>query len=183
MALFVYLQILDCNMSGNKQSVIVEEMLPVNWQSVVDIYVQGFSTKNATFQTEAPTWQEWNKNHSENLRFVALINGVVTGWAALSPVSSRAVYAGVMEVSVYVHEDYRGKGIGNALLERLITESETKNIWTLQSGIFTENNPSIALHQKLGFRKIGYREKVGKMDGVWRDTVLMERRSKIAGQH
>ncbi|NRF41037.1 GNAT family N-acetyltransferase [Pedobacter foliorum] len=168
-------------MNENKPNIIVEGMLPVNWPSVVDIYVQGFSTKKATFQTEAPTWEEWNKSHSEGLRFVAIKNEIITGWAALSPVSSRAVYAGVMEVSVYVHEDYRGMGIGNVLLERLITESETKNIWTLQSGIFPENLGSIALHEKFGFRKIGYREKIGKMYGVWRDTVLMERRSKTVG--
>lgn len=163
-------------------ALIVTEMLPMNWEDVADIYLQGIATKNSTFQTEAPLWEEWNKNHSADLRFVTLINGVVTGWAALSPVSSRCVYAGVMEVSVYVHKDYRGKGIGNALLQRLITESEARNIWTLQSGIFPENLASIALHHKFGFRKIGYREKVGKMDGVWRDTVLMERRSKITGQ-
>lgn len=174
-------QILSNNMNENKLNIIVEEMLPTNWQSVVDIYVHGFSTRNATFQTEAPTWEEWNKNHFEDLRFVATINETITGWAALSPVSSRSVYSGVMEVSVYVHENYRRKGIGNALLDRLITESETKNIWTLQSGIFPENLGSIALHEKFGFRRIGYREKVGKMDGVWRDTVLMERRSKTVG--
>ncbi|WP_214225652.1 GNAT family N-acetyltransferase [Pedobacter sp. B4-66] len=168
-------------MNENKLNIVVEEMLPVNWPSVVVIYVQGFSTKKATFQTEAPTWEEWNKSHSEGLRFVATINEIITGWAALSPVSSRAVYAGVMEVSVYVHEDYRGMGVGNVLLERLITESEAKGIWTLQSGIFPENLGSIALHEKFGFRKIGYREKIGKMDGVWRDTVLMERRSKTVG--
>lgn len=183
MALFVYFHLIDYTMSENKNNLIVRTMLPVNWPSVADIYVQGLSTKNSTFQTEAPTWEEWDRNHSDTLRFVAVINEIVTGWAALSPVSSRPVYAGVMEVSVYVHEDYRGKGIGNTLLQQLITESEAKNIWTLQSGIFPENSPSIALHQRFGFRKIGYREKIGKMDGVWRDTVLMERRSKIAGQH
>jgi len=166
-------------MYENKPNVMVKEMLPVDWPSVVDIYAQGLSTKNATFQTEAPTWEEWNKGHIEGLRFVATINEIVAGWAALSPVSSRPVYSGVMEVSVYIHEDFRGMGIGNFLLQRLITESETKNIWTLQSGIFPENLSSIALHEKLGFRKIGYREKIGKMDGVWRDTVLMERRSEI----
>lgn len=169
-------------MVENTKPLIVTDMLPMNWEDVADIYLQGIATKHSTFQTEVPSWEEWNKNHSAGHRFVTLINGVVTGWAALSPVSSRCVYAGVMEVSVYVHEDYRGKGIGNALLQRLITESEEKNIWTLQSGIFPENLASIALHEKFGFRRIGYREKIGKMDGVWRDTVLMERRSKITGR-
>lgn len=158
------------------------KLLPAHWDDVKTIYLHGIATKQATFQTEAPSWEEWDKGHLTELRYVAIIDSAVAGWAALSPVSSRCVYAGVTEVSVYVHEDYRGKGAGTALLQKLITESEINNIWTLQSGIFPENTASIALHEKLGFRKIGYREKIGKMDGVWRDTVLMERRSKITGQ-
>jgi len=156
-------------------------MLPFHWEAVKDIYLQGIATKNATFQTEAPEWEEWSKSHPENLRFVSHVDEVITGWATLSPVSSRCVYAGVMEVSVYVHKDYRGKGIGHALLERLVNESELKDIWTLQSGIFPENEPSITLHERFGFRKVGYREKIGKMDNIWRDTVLMERRSQTTG--
>lgn len=158
------------------------EMLPIHWEDVSTIYLQGIATKQATFQTEAPTWEDWDKGHLSKLRYVAIIDGTIAGWAALSPVSGRCVYAGVTEVSVYIHEGYRGKGIGKALLQKLITESETGNIWTLQSGIFPENLASIALHEKLGFRKIGYREKIGKMDGIWRDTVVLERRSKITGQ-
>lgn len=160
----------------------INEMVPAHWDAVKDIYQQGIATKNATLQTDAPSWEEWDKSHLSTLRYVLLIDGVVAGWAALTPVSGRCVYAGVTEISVYVHEDYRGKGIGAALLQKLITESEKQNIWTLQSGIFPENLASIALHEKHGFRTIGFREKIGKMDGIWRDVVLMERRSKIIGQ-
>jgi L-amino acid N-acyltransferase YncA len=159
------------------------ELLPSHWEDVKTIYLHGIATKQATFQTEAPSWEEWDKAHLSDLRYVALIGGAVAGWAVLSPVSSRCVYAGVTEVSVYMHEAYRGKGVGTALLKKLISESEANDIWTLQSGIFPENTASIALHEKLGFRTIGYREKVGKLDGEWRDTVLMERRSKITGQN
>lgn len=157
------------------------ELLPSHWEDVKTIYLHGIATKQATFQTEAPTWEEWNTGHLADLRYAAIIDGSVAGWAALTPVSGRCVYAGVTEVSVYIHEAFRGKGVGTALLQKLITDSEAGSIWTLQSGIFPENLASIALHEKLGFRKIGYREKIGKMDGVWRDTVLMERRSKITG--
>ncbi|MCX2584770.1 GNAT family N-acetyltransferase [Pedobacter sp. MR22-3] len=158
------------------------ELLPLHWEEVRIIYLQGIATKQATFQTDAPAWEEWDNGHLAGLRYVAIIDGNVAGWAALTSVSGRCVYAGVTEVSVYIHEAFRGKGVGKALLQNLVTESEASNIWTLQSGIFPENTASIALHEKLGFRKIGYREKIGKMDGVWRDTVLMERRSKITGQ-
>ncbi|WP_316826290.1 N-acetyltransferase family protein [Pedobacter miscanthi] len=158
------------------------ELLPLHWEEVRIIYLQGIATKQATFQTDAPAWEEWDNGHLAGLRYVAIIDGNVAGWAASTSVSGRCVYAGVTEVSVYIHEAFRGKGVGKALLQNLVTESEASNIWTLQSGIFPENTASIALHEKLGFRKIGYREKIGKMDGVWRDTVLMERRSKITGQ-
>ncbi len=157
-------------------------MLPIHWEDVRTIYLQGIATKQATFQKEAPTWEEFDQAHLAELRYVAIIGGYVAAWAALSPVSSRRVYAGVAEVSVYVHEAYRRKGVGSVLLQKLINESEANNIWTLQSGIFPNNLASIALHEKHGFRKIGYRERVAQMDGVWRDTLLMERRSKIIGQ-
>jgi len=160
----------------------IVKMLPIHWEDVRTIYLQGIATKQATFQKEAPTWEEFDQAHLAELRYVSIIDGNVAGWAALSPVSSRKVYAGVAEVSVYVHEAYRGKGVGGVLLQKLITESEANTIWTLQSGIFPENLASIALHEKHGFRKIGYRERVAKMEGVWRDTLLMERRSKITGQ-
>lgn len=167
--------------AANQRMEIIE-LLPLHWEEVRIIYLQGIATKQATFQTDAPAWEEWDNGHLAGLRYVAIIDGNVAGWAALTPVSGRCVYAGVTEVSVYIHEGYLSKGIGRALLQKLVTESEASNIWTLQSGIFPENTASIALHEKLGFRKIGYREKIGKMDGVWRDTVLMERRSKITGQ-
>lgn len=158
------------------------EMLPRHWEDVKSIYLQGIATKQATFQTDAPSWEEWDKTHLPGFRYVAMINGSIAGWAALSPVSGRCVYAGVTEVSVYIHENFRGEGIGKSLLQKLITETEKDNIWTLQAGVFPENLASISLHEKLGFRQVGYREKIGKMDGVWRDTILLERRSKITGQ-
>lgn len=157
-------------------------MVPNHWEAVKEIYLQGIQTKNATLQTGAPSWEEWDKEHLSSLRFVAVIDGMIAGWAALTPVSGRCVYAGVSEVSVYIHEEYRGKQIGAALLDRLINESERQDIWTLQSGIFPENKASIGLHKKLGFRTVGYREKIGKMDGIWRDVMLMERRSSIVGK-
>jgi L-amino acid N-acyltransferase YncA len=154
-------------------------MLPLHWDAVKAIYLQGIATGQATFQTEAPSWEYWDKGHLPQLRYIYLLDDIVAGWAALSPVSGRCVYAGVAEVSVYIHEDYRGKGIGKALLQTLIYESEAQGLWMLQSGIFPENLASVALHEKLGFRQVGYREKIGQMGGIWRDTVLLERRSKI----
>jgi L-amino acid N-acyltransferase YncA len=158
------------------------EMRPDHWNAVSTIYEQGIATKQATFQTESPSWEAWDSGHLSHLRYVAVDLDTIAGWAALSPVSDRCVYAGVTEVSVYINEQYRGRGIGAALLGKLIAESETRNIWTIQAGIFPKNQASIKLHSKFGFRQIGFREKIGKMDGVWRDTVLMERRSKVTGQ-
>ena len=153
-----------------------------DWPSVRAIYVQGIATGQATFETEAPAWEEWNAAHMENCRFVAREAGEIVGWAALSPVSGRCVYGGVAEVSVYVAESARGQGIGKKLLQELIAVSEKAGIWTLQAGIFPENVPSIELHKVCGFREVGYRERIGQMhDGVWRDVVLMERRSKVIG--
>ena len=144
---------------------------------VLSIYLQGIETGNATFQTQAPSWEDWDKGHLEKMRLVATDADTVTGWAALSPVSGRCVYAGVAEVSVYVHSEYRGKKIGKLLLEELIKESESCGIWTLQAGIFPENEASIELHKKCGFRIVGRREKLGQLKGVWRDVMLLERRS------
>lgn len=152
-----------------------------DWPAVRAIYLQGIATGQATFQTEAPSWEDWDRSHLRHSRFLASVDGSVAGWAALSPVSSRCVYAGVAEVSVYVHEDYRGKGVGDLLMDTLIESSEAQGLWTLQSGIFPENEASIRLHEKHGFRKLGYREKVGKHENTWRDTILMERRSKTVG--
>ena len=156
-------------------------MLPQHWEAVKTIYEQGIATGNATFQTTASTYQSWDEGHIKTCRLVATLNNEIVGWAALSAVSSRCVYGGVAEVSVYIATDSRGKSIGSMLLQELIKQSEQNNFWTLQSGIFPENKASIALHEKHGFRILGYREKIGKMDNLWRDTVIMERRSKTVG--
>lgn len=159
----------------------IEFLLDTHWNDVKRIYESGIATGNATFQTSAPEWEEWDSGHTKNCRFVAVDDGAILGWVALSPVSGRCVYAGVAEVSVYVGEKARGKGVGDLLLKKAIEESEKHNFWTLQSGIFPENTASIKLHERNGFRTIGYREKIGQMNGVWRDTILMERRSKTIG--
>ncbi|MEH6308721.1 MULTISPECIES: GNAT family N-acetyltransferase [Olivibacter] len=156
-------------------------MNDTDWPAVRTIYLQGIATGQATFQTEAPSWEDWDGSHLKHSRFIASIDGHIAGWAALSPVSSRCVYAGVAEVSVYIHEDYRGKGVGSFLMNALVESSEKQGLWTLQSGIFPENEASIRLHEKHGFRQLGYREKVGKHGNTWRDTTLMERRSKTIG--
>ncbi len=154
-------------------------LLPVHWESVKQIYEEGIATGNATFQTTAPSWEEWDTAHTAKPRLVAVENNTVLGWAAITPVSGRCVYAGVGEVSVYVSAAARGKGVGKQLLQQLITESEKENFWTLQAGIFPENKASIRLHESTGFRMIGTREKIGKMNGLWRDTVLLEKRSSL----
>ena len=153
-----------------------------DWPAVERIYLEGIATGQATFQTEAPAWADWDKSHLADLRFVAVAEGGdVAGWVALSPVSSRCVYAGVAEVSVYVAANFRGQQVGSTLLTHLITSSEQANIWTLQAGIFPENEASVKLHQKLGFRIVGLRERVAKHHGVWRDVYLLERRSQAVG--
>ncbi len=157
-------------------------MTPADWEAVRAIYVEGLATGNATFERSAPDWTKWDSGHLRVCRLVARGDGGVLGWAALSPVSARAVYAGVAEVSVYVGEEARGRGVGLALLEELVAESDREGIWTLQASIFPENEASIALHRKCGFREVGRREAIGCMDGRWRDTVLMERRSSVVGR-
>jgi L-amino acid N-acyltransferase YncA len=159
----------------------VEAMIPEDWNAVRAIYLEGISTGNATFEKFAPDSQTWDAGHLKGCRFVARIGSEVLGWAALSPVSGRCVYAGVAEVSVYVAERARGRKIGSQLLEALATASEREGIWTLQAGVFPENVPSIELHKRVGFRIVGTREKLGSMDGRWRDVVLLERRSTIVG--
>jgi len=156
-------------------------MLPAHWEEVKRIYEEGIATGNATFQTAAPAWEEWNDAHLQTCRLVATDNNTVIGWAALTPVSGRCVYADVAEVSVYVAAAARSKGIGTLLLHALIDASEKNNLWTLQAGIFPENKSSIKIHEANGFRVIGTRERIGKMNGTWRDTVLLERRSKVVG--
>lgn len=153
-----------------------------DWPQVQSIYKSGIDTNIATFETTVPTFEAWDKSHLSFCRLVAENSQMnVIGWAALSPVSGRCVYGGVAEVSVYLHPDAQGQGLGKLLLEKLIDESEQNGIWTLQAGIFAENKASVKLHTKMGFRQIGYREKIGKLHGVWKDTVLMERRSKVVG--
>ena len=161
--------------------VLIEEMKDESWKAVQRIYNAGIATKNATFQTEAPEWEVWDQSHRKDCRLIAKIDNLVAGWAALSNVSNRCVYAGVAEVSIYIDPAFRGRGIGDQLMKQLITGSEKHGIWTLQAGIFPENKASIALHLKNGFRILGIREKIGKMEFVWRDTVMLERRSKVVG--
>ena len=152
-----------------------------NFEQVAKIYEEGIKTGLATFQNEVPDWQSWDKSHFSVCRIGVCEKKQMVGWSALSPVSSRCVYAGVAEVSVYVSALFRGKGIGKFLLNSLITQSEKAGIWTLQSGIFEENISSIVLHEKCGFRRIGFREKIGKIEGSWKNNVIMERRSKTIG--
>lgn len=156
----------------------VERMSPRDWDAVKAIYREGISTGMATFEKVVPVWEEWDRSHLPGLRFVARVSDKVVGWAALSPVSGRCVYAGVTEVSVYVSSLARGKGVGTALLQTLVRGSEESGIWTLQAGIFPENVASIAVHESCGFRRVGVREKLGQLDGMWKDVVLMERRSR-----
>jgi phosphinothricin acetyltransferase len=156
-------------------------MIEGDWNIVSEIYKKGIETGHATFETKIPTRKKWDNAHIKSCRITAWVDTKIVGWAALSPVSSRCVYGGVAEVSVYVDTDYNRKGIGTKLLQELIRESEAAGFWTLQSGIFPENKASIKVHKNLGFREIGFREKVGKMKGVWRDNIILERRSKIIG--
>ena len=152
-----------------------------DWAEVRAIYIDGIATGDATFETDAPDWETWNRNHLTFGRIIVREAGAVIGWAALSPASSRRVYAGVAEVSVYVAQAARGRGAGRALLTALIDEAERNGVWTLQAGIFPENLASITLHKTCGFREVGRRERVGRLHGVWRDVVLLERRSEVVG--
>jgi phosphinothricin acetyltransferase len=162
-------------------NVAIEPMLKTDWQQVHAIYEEGIRTGQATFETAAPMWESWDKDHLKDCRLVAIKDGKVAGWAALSPVSERCVYGGVAEISVYVATAEWGQGIGKILLYALIDKSEQAGIWTLQAGIFPENQASIKLHKACGFREIGRRERLGKLNGAWRDVCLLERRSEVAG--
>jgi L-amino acid N-acyltransferase YncA len=160
------------------------EIVPMteqHWAAVREIYCQGIATGNATFEQSVPDYQEWDERHLPACRLVARWKDKVLGWAALSRVSTRRVYEGVAEVTIYIAEDVRGRGIGRKLLGALVEASEQSGIWTLQAGILAENAVSIRLHQKAGFRTVGTRERIGCLDGQWRDTVLMERRSTLVG--
>lgn len=156
-------------------------MQPRHWPEVRSIYEAGIATGNATFRPQAPGWEEWDEGHLPHSRLLALEGEEVVGWVALSPVSGRPWYGGVAEVSVYVHPNAMGRGVGKALLAALITESEHYGIWTLYASIFPENKASVALHLGCGFRQVGYRERIAQLDGVWRDTVILERRSQNVG--
>ena len=159
-------------------------MQSVDYPSVSRIFIQGIETGNATYDTSAAVWEDWDAKHLMHSRWVvkSANEGSVLGWAALSPVSSRVVFSGVAELSIYVDTDYLGKGMGNALMEAVVASSEENGIWMLQSGIFPENQASIGMHEKFGFRLVGRRERIGKMaNGIWRDIVLLERRSLIVG--
>ncbi len=169
---------LKTNYSHN---IAIRELLAKHWLEVARIYAEGIATRNATFQNEVPEWTIWDRDHRKDCRLIAQDGQDILGWAALSSVSSRCVYAGVAEVSIYVAVAHQGKGVGNLLMQALIESSEKHHIWTLQAGIFPENTGSIRLHQKYGFREIGRRERLGKMDGIWRDVSLYERRSKVIG--
>jgi L-amino acid N-acyltransferase YncA len=155
---------------------LIRELRPDDWPTVAAVYEDGIRTRNATFETVAPSWEDWDAGHLPGPRIVAELEGAVVGWAALTPYSPRACYAGVADESVYVAESARGRGIGRALLEELVARAEAAGFWTLQAGIFPENEASLALHEKCGFRRVGVRERIGQLDGVWRDVVLLERR-------
>jgi L-amino acid N-acyltransferase YncA len=155
----------------------VRDLTPDDWSEVAAIYRDGMRDGLATFETEVPSWRAWNEAHT--MRVVAELDERVIGWAALGPVSSRWAYRGVAESSVYVAREHHGHGVGRALMERLIELSEDAGIWTIQTSIFPENGASLKLHHRVGFRVVGVRKAIGKRDGLWRDTVLLERRSEV----
>jgi len=160
---------------------MIRDMLKNDKRQILDIYEKGLKTKNATFETNLPSWEEWDAHHHKHSRFVYLNNNSIIGWVALSPVSTRYVYRGVAEISIYIDPDYSGRGIGSELMEKAIFSSEVNGIWTLYASIFPENKASLRLHEKFGFRKIGMREKIASLDGIWRDTIILERRSANVG--
>lgn len=160
---------------------VVRELRPEDWPQVAAIYEEGIRTGQATFETAVPAWEAWDAGHLDAHRLVAVDAGRIVGWAALSPISDRCCYAGVAEHSVYVAEAARGRGVGRALLAALIESTEAAGIWTLQSGVFPENEASVALHLRAGFRVVGTRERLGRLHDVWRDVLLLERRSEVAG--
>jgi phosphinothricin acetyltransferase len=161
-------------------TVSIRQLRPEDWPSVRAVYEEGIRDGNATFETETPSWERWDASHTE-LRLVAERDGAVAGWAALSPASARRCYRGVGEVSVYVADDARGAGLGRALLDELVRRSEHDGYWTLTAGVFPENGASLRLHKACGFRELGVRERLGELNGVWRDVILLERRSTLVG--
>ena len=159
--------------------VAIAALVPGDWDDVARIYAEGIETRLATFETEVPSWRAWDDAHLADHRLIAREDGRAAGWAALAPVSSRCVYAGVAEVSVYVAAAARGHGVGTALLAALVDSSEAGGVWTLEAGILPENEASVRMHERCGFRVVGTRERVAKRDGIWRDTVFLERRSEV----
>lgn len=162
-------------MNGSATEIVA--MRREHWLEVARIYGDGIATGNATFETEVPSWDDWDRAHLDDHRFVAVHDDAVVGWVAVSPVSERCVYAGVVENSVYVAEQARGQGVGRLLLEQLAVSTEAAGIWTIQTGIFPENTASIRLHERVGFVVVGRRRRLGKLNGEWRDVLLLERRS------
>ena len=155
---------------------VVRALRPDDWPVVAAIFTEGIATGDATFETAVPGWEEWDAAHLPAHRLVAELDGDVAGWCAIVPYSRRAVYRGVGEESVYVAERARGRGVGRTLLEALVESARSGGLWTLQAGIFPENEASLALHRALGFREVGVRERIGRLDGTWRDVVLLELR-------
>jgi len=158
---------------------VVRDLRPGDWAEVARIYAEGIATGNATFETEVPSWSAWDAAHLAEHRFVAERDGRVVGWIALSPASRRPCYAGVAEISVYVAEAARGNGVGTELLAAVLASAEAAGLWTLQTSVFPENQPSLALLRRFGFRTVGTRERIGRLHGAWRDTALVERRSEV----
>ena len=160
----------------------IRAMLPDDGEKVIEIFEEGIAGGNATFDATAPTWNVWDQKFFNVCRFVLEdTDENVVGWAALQPVSNRDCFKGVAEVSIYLKNEVQGKGLGSMLLRKLISASEEHNFWTLQAGIFPENDASIYVHEKWGFQLVGKREKIGQMNGIWRDIILLERRSKVVG--
>jgi L-amino acid N-acyltransferase YncA len=157
----------------------VRDLRPDDWPEVARIFEEGIATGNATFETEVPSWEEWDRAHLAGHRFVAEGDRCVVGWIALAPVSGRACYAGVAEISVYVTAEARARGVGSELLATVVESAERDGIWTLQTSVFPENAASLALLGRFGFRVVGTRERIGRLHGIWRDTVLVERRSEV----
>ena len=162
-------------------SVTIREMIASDWPAVKEIYEEGIKTRNATFETQAPTYEKWMESAHPDCHLVAIKDGSVLAWAKVLFTSARPVYAGVGEVSIYVHPSAKGQGIGKQLLNELVRVSEKQGFWTLKAVIFPENHASISLHKSCGFRVVGTHERMGKMEGVWRDNIVLERRSTTVG--
>lgn len=158
---------------------MIRKLEPSDASRVLEIYKMGIDSEHSTFETTLPTWEEWDSRHHTHSRYVYIVDNLVVGWIALSPTSLRYAYRGVAEVSIYIHPKFHGQGIGSKLMEEMIISSEKNGIWTLVSSVFPENVATLRLHEKYGFRKVGYREKVANLNGFWKDTIILERRSQI----